>query len=249
MISVKTAKELELMRHAGRISARALALGGKAVKPGVTTAQIDKIIYDYILSEGAKPNFLHYGGFPASACISVNDVVIHGIPDDTVIREGDIVSIDTGAVYQGYHGDNAATFAAGKISEEAQKLMDVTKESLQRGLAAAVAGARIGDIGHAVQTFVEANGFSVVRDYVGHGIGTDMHEDPEVPNFGTPGRGPRLVPGMVLAIEPMVNAGKPPVRQMPDGWTVRTCDGSLSAHFEYTVAITAKGPVILTDPE
>lgn len=237
------------MREAGRISARALELGGKAVKPGVTTAQIDKIIHDYIISTGAKPNFLHYGGFPASACISVNDVIIHGIPDHRVIHEGDIVSIDTGAVYKGWHGDNAATFAAGKISEEAQKLMDVTKESLRLGIAAAQAGARIGDISSAIQTYAEANGFSIVREYVGHGIGNDMHEDPEVPNYGHPGRGPRLIPGMVLAIEPMINAGEPQVRQMPDGWTVKTRDGSLSAHFEYTIAITAKGPIILSDPE
>lgn len=249
MISVKTAQEIELLRHAGRISARALALGGRAVKPGVTTAQIDKVIHDYIVSVGAKPNFLHYGGFPASACISVNDVVIHGIPDNTVIREGDIVSIDTGALYKGWHGDNAATFAAGAISEEAQRLMDVTKESLIRGIAAAQAGARVGDISAAVQGYVEENGFSVVREYVGHGVGTDMHEEPEVPNFGHAGRGPRLVPGMVIAVEPMVNVGQPQVKQMPDGWTVRTRDGSLSAHFEYTIAITAKGPVILSDPD
>lgn len=249
MISVKTAKEIELMREAGRISARALALGGQAVKPGITTAQIDKIIHDYIISVGAKPNFLHYGGFPASACISVNDVVIHGIPDNTVIREGDIVSIDTGALYKGWHGDNAATFAAGSVSTEAQKLMDVTKESLSRGIAAAQAGKRIGDISEAIQSYVEANGFSIVREYVGHGIGTDMHEDPEVPNYGHAGRGPRLVPGMVIAVEPMVNAGGPQVRQMPDGWTVRTRDGSLSAHFEFTIAITTSGPVILSDPK
>lgn len=238
------------MREAGRISARALALGGEAVRPGVSTAHINKIIHDYIISQGAKPNFLGLYGFPASACISVNDMVIHGIPHASVVlQEGDIVSIDTGAVYKGWHGDNAGTFAAGRIGEEAQRLIDVTRESFYRGMAAAVAGNRIGDIGHAVQEYVEANGFSVVREYVGHGLGRELHEDPEVPNYGHAGRGVRLVPGMTLAIEPMVNAGAPEVRQLPDGWGVKTKDGSLSAHFERSIAITAKGPVILTDPE
>ena len=248
MISVKTAHEIDLMRQAGRISARALKLAGEAVKPGITTAQLNKIIHDYILSEGATPNFLNYGGFPASACISVNDVVIHGIPDDVLIKDGDIVSVDTGALYEGYHGDNAATFVAGVVSDEVQRLLDVTQESLRRGISAATAGARVGDISNAVQTCVEADGFSVVRDYVGHGIGKDMHESPEVPNFGKPGRGPRLVPGMVIAIEPMVNAGKADVMQLGDGWTVKTSDGSLSAHFENTIVITKNGPIILSDP-
>ncbi|MEG0911899.1 MAG: type I methionyl aminopeptidase, partial [Ruthenibacterium sp.] len=206
MILVKTAKEIELMRLACQISAEALKLGGEAVTPGITTAQIDKIIYEYIVSQGAKPNFKGYGGFPGSACISVNDTVIHGIPSRSVLlREGDIVSIDTGAAIHGFNGDNAATFACGKVSETAQRIMDVTKESLARGIAAAIPGNRVGDIGAAVQQYVESNGFSVVRTFVGHGVGRDMHEDPEVPNFGTAGRGPRLVNGMTIAIEPMVN--------------------------------------------
>ncbi|MCI6640064.1 MAG: type I methionyl aminopeptidase [Pygmaiobacter massiliensis] len=250
MISVKTAHEVDLMREAGRISARALALGGAAVKPGVTTAQIDKIIHDYILSQGAKPNFLGLYGFPASACISVNDMVIHGIPSHgQVIHEGDIVSIDTGALYKGWHGDNAGTFVAGKASPEAQRLIDVTTQSFYEGLKMAVAGNRVGDISHAIQQYVEQNGFSVVREYVGHGLGRQLHEDPEVPNYGTAGRGARLVAGMTLAIEPMVNAGAAAVRQLSDGWGVKTKDGSLSAHFERSIVITPKGPVILTDPD
>ncbi|MEG2053318.1 MAG: type I methionyl aminopeptidase [Oscillospiraceae bacterium] len=247
MISIKTAKEIEKMKIAGRISAMALKLGGEAVKPGITTKKLDKIMYDYIISEGAIPSFLGYGGFPATACISINDTVIHGIPsEDIVVHEGDIVSIDVGAIINGFHGDNAATFACGKISEEAQKLMDVTQESLKRGIAAAVIGNRIGDIGAAVQAYVEENGFSVVTDYVGHGVGHEMHESPEVPNYGKPGRGPRLVAGMTLAIEPMVNEGKSSVKTLSDKWTVKTCDGSLAAHFEHSIAITPNGPVILT---
>ncbi len=250
MISIKTSREIELMREAGRISARALQLGGEAVRPGVTTAHVNKVIHDYILSQGAKPNFLGLYGFPASACISVNDTVIHGIPSTSqVIREGDIVSIDTGALYKGWHGDNAGTFVAGEASEEAKRLIAVTTQSFYEGLKAAVVGNRIGDISHAIQQYVEANGFSIVRQYVGHGLGRELHEDPEVPNFGDAGRGARLVAGMTLAVEPMVNAGGAAVRQMPDGWAVKTRDGSLSAHFERSIVITAKGPVILTDPE
>ncbi len=249
MISVKTPQEIKLMREAGRISARALQLGGEAVRPGVTTAHVNKVIHDYILSQGAKPNFLGLYGFPASACISLNDTVIHGIPSTAeVIREGDIVSIDTGALYKGWHGDNAGTFMAGEVSEEAKRLIEVTKQSFFEGLKAAVVGNRIGDISHAIQEYVEKNGFSVVREYVGHGLGRELHEDPEVPNFGHPGRGARLVPGMTLAVEPMVNAGAVAVRQMPDGWGVKTKDGSLSAHFERSIVITTNGPVILTDP-
>ncbi len=237
------------MRQAGRISARALALGGEAVRPGVTTAHINKVIHDYIISQGAKPNFLGLYGFPASACISVNDTVIHGIPSTAqVIHEGDIVSIDTGALYKGWHGDNAGTFVAGTASDEAARLIEVTKQSFYEGLKMAVVGNRIGDISHAIQQYVEANGFSIVREYVGHGVGSELHEDPEVPNYGHPGRGARLVPGMTLAIEPMVNAGAAAVRQLPDGWTVKTRDGSLSAHYEKSIVITANGPVILTDP-
>ena len=247
MIVLKTNRELALMREACRISAGALRVAGEAVQPGVTTEEIDRIAYEYIIKQGAKPNFLNYNGFPATACISINDEVIHGIPSKKrVIKEGDIVSIDLGAVLDGYNGDNAATFAAGRISPEAERLINTTRESLYKGIQAAVAGGRIGDISNAVQTYCEERGFSVVRDFVGHGIGTKLHEDPSVPNYGTPGRGVRLLPGMTLAIEPMINAGGYEVRQLSDGWTVKTKDGSLSAHFEHTVAITNDGPKILT---
>lgn len=247
MIQIKTQAELEKMQKACKISAGALRAGGEAVKAGATTADIDKAVNDYILSHGARPNFKGYGGFPASACISINDVVIHGIPSkDIVVKEGDIVSIDTGAVIDGFHGDNAATFAVGNISREVQQLMEATKSALYKGIEAAKAGNRIGDISNAVQKEVEAKGFSVVRTYVGHGIGTKLHESPEIPNFGPAGRGPRLIPGMTLAIEPMVNQGKYGVHVEGDGWTVRTDDGSLSAHFEHTIAITKDGPIILT---
>ncbi len=234
------------MREACRISAEALALGGSMVEPGVTTGEIDRAIRRFIEKQGAKPSFLGYGGFPASACISVNNTVIHGIPGNTVIREGDIVSVDVGACINGYHGDNAATFGAGTVSREAQALMDATRESLYEGIRAAQAGNRVGDIGAAVQRYVEERGYSVVRQFVGHGVGTALHEDPSVPNFGTPGRGQRLLPGMTLAIEPMINAGTFEVEILKDGWTTVTKDGKLSAHFEHTIAITTDGPVILT---
>lgn len=247
MIVLKTNRELALMREACRISAGALRVAGEAVQPGVTTGEIDRIAYEYIIKQGAKPNFLNYNGFPATACISINDEVIHGIPSKKrVIREGDIVSIDLGATINGYHGDNAATFAAGKISPEAERLINTTRESLYEGIKAAVAGGRIGDISATVQRYCEERGFSVVRDFVGHGIGTKLHEDPAVPNYGTPGRGVRLLPGMTLAIEPMINAGGYEVRQLSDGWTIKTKDAGLSAHFEHTVAITNDGPKILT---
>ena len=247
MVVLKTSRELELMKKACRISAEALKLAGEAVKPGVSTYEIDKIAHDYIVKCGAKPNFLNYGGFPATACISINDEVIHGIPSKKrIIKEGDIVSIDLGASIGGYNGDNAATFAAGEISPEAQRLCDATRESLYEAIKMAVAGNRLGDIGNAVQKYVEERGFTVVRDFVGHGIGTELHEDPCVPNYGTPGRGLRQHPGMTLAIEPMVNQGTHRVKTMPDKWTVKTEDGLLSAHFEHTVAITDNGPVILT---
>ncbi len=250
MVVLKTARELKIMREAGRISAKALQLVGNAIEPGISTAELDKMAYDYIISTGAKPNFLNYGGFPATACISINNQVIHGIPNKhTIIHKGDIVSVDLGAVYDGYNGDNAATFACGEVSPEAQRLMDVTKESLYEGIKMATVGNRIGDIGSAVQKYVEARGYSVVRKFVGHGVGASLHEDPEVPNFGTAGRGVRLLKGMTLAIEPMVNAGTYDVRQLSDGWTVITADGSLSAHFEHTIAITEDGPVILTLPD
>ena len=249
MISIKSSRDLALMREACVISARALKLGGEAVQPGVTTGEIDRIIRQYIESMGAKPSFLGYQDYPASACISVNDVVIHGIPGNRIIREGDIVSIDVGAFYNGFHGDNAATFGAGKVSAEAQALMDATRESLYEGIKMATAGNRVGDIGAAVQRYVEMRGYSVVRQFVGHGVGTNLHEDPSVPNFGTPGRGPKLLPGMTLAIEPMVNAGTHEVSILGDGWTTVTKDGRLSAHFEHTIAITPDGPVIMTDPD
>ena len=246
MVSIKNSRELSSMREACRISARALQLAGEAVQPGVTTGEIDRLVRKYIESEGATPSFLGYGGFPGSACISVNDEVIHGIPGKRVIHAGDIVSVDVGAHFNGYHGDNAATFACGDVSPEAKRLMDTTRESLYEGIRAACAGGRIGDIGHAVQSYVEARGYSVVRQFVGHGVGTHLHEAPEVPNFGTPGRGIRLMPGMTIAIEPMVNAGGYDVKVQPDGWTVLTKDGSLSAHFEHTIVITADGPKIMT---
>ena len=249
MIVLKTVRELEIMKEACRISAGALQLIGKAIEPGVTTAELDRMAEKYILSQGAKPNFKNYQGYPATACISVNNEVIHGIPSSKrVIKQGDIVSVDLGALFNGYHGDNAATFACGDISDEAKRLLEATEQSLYEGIKAAVAGNRIGDIGNAVQSFIESKGFSVVRKFVGHGIGTALHEAPEVPNFGSAGRGIRLMPGMTLAIEPMVNAGGYDVEIMPDGWTVLTKDGSLSAHFEHTVAITSSGPKILTIP-
>lgn len=248
MITVKSSRDLKLMQEACVISARALKLGGEAVEPGVTTGEIDRIIRKFIESQGATPSFLNYGGFPASACISINDTVIHGIPGQRVIQKGDIVSIDVGAYFNGFHGDNAATFAAGDVSEEAKALMKATEESLYEGIRAAVSGNRIGDIGAAVQRYVEVRGYSVVRQFVGHGVGTNLHEDPSVPNFGTAGRGPRLLPGMTIAIEPMVNQGVSDVEILSDGWTTVTKDRKLSAHFEHTVAITPDGPVILTLP-
>ncbi len=247
MIVLKTGRELNIMKEACRISAGALQTAGKAVEPGVTTAELDRLAEEYIRSQGGEPNFKNYEGYPATACISINNEVIHGIPSaKRKLRAGDIVSIDLGAKFDGYHGDNAATFACGDISDEAKRLMDATRESLYEGIKAARAGGRIGDIGHAVQAYVEARGYTVVRQFVGHGVGTHLHEAPEVPNFGTPGRGVRLIPGMTIAIEPMVNAGAAGVEVQPDGWTVLTKDGSLSAHFEHTVAITADGPKIMT---
>ena len=247
MIVLKTSRELSIMRKAGKISQKALRLAGEAVEPGVSTWEIDKIVRQYIESEGATPSFLGYSGYPASACISVNNVVIHGIPSKSVLlKKGDIVSLDIGACYEGYHGDNAWTFACGEVSDEAQALLDATEKSLFLGIEQAVPGNRVGDIGHAVQAYVEARGYSVVRDFVGHGVGAKLHEDPSVPNYGTPGRGVRLMPGMVIAIEPMVNMGKPGVKILDDEWTTVTRDGSLSAHFEHTVAITTDGPVLLT---
>lgn len=247
MVVLKTGRELQIMREACRISAGALKLIGSAVEPGVTTAELDRLAEQYILKEGAKPNFKNYQGYPATACISINNEVIHGIPSEKrKLVNGDIVSVDLGAEFNGYHGDNAATFAVGDVSDEAKRLMDTTRESLYEGIKAACAGSRIGDISYAIQRYVEARGYSVVRQFVGHGIGTHLHEAPEVPNFGNAGRGIRLLPGMTLAIEPMVNVGNYDVKVMPDGWTVLTRDGSLSAHFEHTIAITSDGPQIMT---
>ena len=244
MIVLKTGRELKIMKEACSISAGALEVAGKAVEPGVTTAEIDRLAEEYIRRRGGEPNFKNYEGYPATACISINNEVIHGIPSEKrKLRAGDIVSIDLGAKFDGYHGDNAATFACGDVSPEAKRLMDTTRESLYEGIRAACAGGRIGDIGHAVQSYVEARGYSVVRQFVGHGVGTHLHE---APNFGIPGRGIRLMPGMTIAIEPMVNAGGYDVKVQPDGWTVLTKDGSLSAHFEHTIVITADGPKIMT---
>ena len=249
MISIKTERELEVMRRAGRITAGARALAGSMVRPGVTTKEIDKAVHDFIVSQGATPSFLNYAGYPASACISVNDVVIHGIPDGRVLREGDIVSVDVGAYWGGFHGDCAATFACGAVSPEAEKLIAVTKQSFFEGLKFARQGNRVSDISHAVQAYVEANGFSVVRSFVGHGVGEQLHEAPEVPNFGAPGRGPRLVRGMTIAVEPMVNQGTYDVRVLKDKWTTVTVDGKLSAHYENTLLITDGEPEILTVTE
>lgn len=247
MIVLKTRREIEMMREAGRISAEALKLAGQAVEPGVTTAEIDRIAYNYIKSQGAVPSFLNYNGFPATACISINNEVIHGIPDKKhILRSGDIVSIDLGAVINGFHGDNAYTFACGDISDEARRLCATTEESLYVGLKKAVAGNRLGDIGSAIEQYCVSRGYGIVRDYTGHGVGKHLHEDPSVPNYGTPGKGVRLIPGMTLAIEPMINEGTDDVRVLRNEWTVVTQDGKLSAHFEHTVAITDGECIILT---
>ena len=246
MITLKSGHEIEMMRRAGKITAAARALAREMVKPGVTTQQIDEAVYQFITSQGATPSFLNYSGFPASACISVNDEVIHGIPGKRVLREGDIVSVDVGAYIGGYHGDCAGTYPCGQVSDEAMRLIRVTQQSFFEGLKYAREGHRVSDIGAAVQAYVEANGFSVVREFVGHGIGRHLHESPEVPNYGKPGHGPRLLRGMTLAVEPMVNAGAAAIRQLSDGWTVKTADGKYAAHYENTVLITAGEPEILT---
>ncbi len=249
MIQVKNSEQVAIMRKAGRITGEALLTAAEHIREGISTLELDTIIRNYIEKCGAKPSFLGYAGFPRSACISLNDEIIHGIPrKDKILREGDIVKIDVGAYYQGFHGDSAKTFGVGKISDEAQRLIDVTKESFHRGAAMAVAGNRIGDIGFAVYEYATSNGFGVVRRYVGHGVGHELHEDPEVPNFGTAGRGARLFPGMTFAIEPMINQGTHEVRELKDGWTVVTGDGKLSAHYEHTVLVTPDGePILLTD--
>ena len=249
MIAIKNERELSRMRQACKITAAARALAGAMVKPGITTKQIDQAVHDFIVSQGARPSFLNYNGYPASACISVNSTIIHGIPDGYVLKEGDIVSIDVGANYLGFHGDCAATFPCGAISAEAERLINVTKQSFFEGIRFATRGHRVSDISHAIQTYVESNGYSVVRSFVGHGVGAQLHEEPEVPNYGRPGHGPRLLKGMTLAIEPMVNAGVYDVRVLKDGWTVITADGKLSAHYENTVLITDGEPEILTVTE
>ena len=247
MITLKSEHEIELMRRAGKITAAARALARDMVKPGVTTQQIDKAVYHFIKSQGATPSFLNYNGYPASVCVSVNDEIIHGIPGKRVLKEGDIVSVDVGAYIGGFHGDCAGTYPCGRVSDQALDLIRVTQQSFFEGLKFAREGYRLSDISHAVQEYVESHGYSVVREYVGHGIGRRMHESPEVPNFGNPGHGPRLLRGMTIAVEPMVNAGSAAIRQMSDGWTVKTADGKNAAHYENTILITDGEPELLTD--
>ena len=250
MITLKSSHEIQLMRQAGRITAAARALAGAMVAPGVSTREIDKAVYRFITSQGAVPSFLPYNGYPASVCISGTDEVIHGIPGHRVLREGDIVSVDVGAYKDGFHGDCAATYPCGEISEEARRLIEVTRQSFFEGLRYAREGYRLPDLSGAIQKYVESNGFSVVREYVGHGIGSKMHEAPEVPNYVEPRMGrPRFLRGMTIAVEPMVNAGGAAVKVMPDGWTVKTADGRLSAHYENTILITDGEPELLTDPD
>ena len=249
MISIKSPAEIEKMRAAGRLTAQARALAGSMIRPGVTTAEIDKAVRKFIVSHGAKPSFLGYNGFPASICASVNEVVIHGIPSHEKLKEGDIVSIDVGAYLNGYHDDCAATYACGEISPEAQKLIDVTRQSFFEGIKLARVGQRVSDVSHAVQQYVESFGFGVVRDFVGHGVGREMHEPPEVPNFGAAGHGARFQPGMVIAVEPMVCMGDWRVRVLRDRWTTVSADGSLAAHYENTILITDGEPEILTVDE
>ena len=250
MIIIKNSEQLALMRVAGRITAEALMVAKEAIRPGITTKEIDTKIRHYIEKCGATPSFLGYGGFPGSACISINNEVIHGIPSaNKILREGDIVKVDVGARFRGYNGDSARTFPVGKVSDEALRLISVTEKSFYEAMKVAKAGARIGDIGNAIESFVISNGFSIVRDYVGHGVGASLHEDPEIPNFGIAGRGPRLYADMTVAIEPMVNAGLADVRTLSDGWTVVTADGKLSAHYENSIAITAEGVLVLTEVE
>lgn len=250
MIQIKNSQQIKAMREAGRITGEALIVARDHIREGVSTKYLDTLIRQHIEGRGAKPSFLGLYGFPGSACISINDEVIHGIPSENrILREGDIVKIDVGAFYKGFHGDSARTFGVGRISEEAARLIAVTKESFYQGLSAVKVGNRIGDIGYAIDTYTSRLGFSAVRRYVGHGVGREVHEAPDVPNYGTPGRGPRLCEGMVIAIEPMINAGSFEVRDLSDGWTVKTVDGSLSAHYENTVALTPDGVINLTEVE
>jgi methionyl aminopeptidase len=245
MTVLKTPGEIDLMDEANRIVLQVLQGMGERIAPGVTPRELDRWAEKTIRAAGGVPAFLHYRGYPATLCISVNDVIVHGIPNDAPLREGDIVGIDCGVLYKGYYGDAARTFAVGQVPEEAQRLLAVTERALHLAIAQVKPGGRLSDIGHAVQKHAESNGFSVVREFSGHGVGTSLHEDPQVPNFGQPGKGPKLKPGMVLAIEPMVNAGGADVAFDDDGWTARTADGSLSAHFEYSVAVTPRGARVL----
>ncbi len=248
MFVIKNDEQIALMKIAGRITAEALVLAGEMIRPGISTWEIDAKIQRYIEKCGATPSFLGYGGFPASACISLNEQVIHGIPSKRVVlNEGDIVKIDVGARYRGYNGDSARTYPVGKVSDEALRLISVTEKSFYEAMKVAKAGNRVGDLGYAVENFVISNGFSIVKDYVGHGVGAELHEEPEIPNYGRAGRGARLYPGMTLAVEPMVNAGGYEVRVLKDKWTVVTKDGSLSAHYENSILITDGEPIILTD--
>ena len=248
MIIIKNSEQLKLMREAGRITAEALLVAKEAVRPGISTKELDAKIRRHIEKCGATPSFLGYSGFPGSACISINNEVIHGSPSaNRILTEGDIVKVDVGARFRGYNGDSARTFAVGKVSDEALRLISVTEQSFYEAMKVAKAGNRIGDIGHAVESFVISNGFSVVREYTGHGVGAELHEEPSIPNYGKAGRGARLYPGMTLAIEPMVNAGTEKIKVRRDGWTVVTADGKLSAHYENSIAITESDPVILTE--
>ena len=249
MISIKSPSEIEKMRAAGRLTAQARKLAGSLVRPGITTGEIDREVRRFIESHGAKPSFLVYGGFPASTCISINEVVIHGIPGSRKLKEGDIVSVDVGAFLNGYHGDCAATYFCGEVSEEARRLVEVTRQSFFEGVKNARVGCRVSDVSHAVQQYVESFGYGVVRDFVGHGVGSKMHEAPEVPNYGAAGHGARFQPGMVIAVEPMVCAGDWRVRVLPDKWTTVSADGSLAAHYENTILITDGEPELLTVDE
>ena len=248
MIILKSKSEIDIMREAGRIVALTHQELAKAIKPGVTTKQLDELAETFIRSKGAVPSFKGYNGFSGSICASVNEELVHGIPGKRILQEGDIISIDIGAQFEGYHGDSAWTYAVGNISEEDRRLMQVSEESLFKGLEKAIPGARLSDISHAIQIHAEAAGFTIVREYVGHGVGRDLHEDPQIPNYGPPDRGPRLKPGMVLAIEPMVNAGERYVRTLADNWTVVAVDGKNCTHYEHTIAITEEGYEILTKP-
>ncbi len=250
MIQVKNQLQIAAMKEAGRITGEALLVAREHVREGISTYDLDKVIRHYIEHAGAKPSFLGYGGFPGAACISINDEVIHGIPSrERILKEGDIVKVDVGAFYKGFHGDSARTIPVGKVSDEALRLIEATEKSFWAGIANAKAGNRIGDIGNAVESCVREYGYSVVRRYVGHGVGHELHESPDVPNYGTPGRGVRLCNGMVIAVEPMVNVGVCDVKELSDGWTVKTADGKLSAHYENTIAITSEGVIVLTEVE